>query len=66
MTAKILKFVGDNRLESFGTLENVVLVPRTGEFINILNNRFKVVQVEWFTLNQEVFIYIEDIPVVNE
>ncbi len=61
MIAKILKLAGDNRLENFGTLENPVLIPKTGEFINILNNRFKVVQVEWFILNQEVFIYIEDI-----
>lgn len=61
MTGKFLKVIsGENRLENFGTLENLTVVPRKGEFINILNNRFKVTQIEWFILNQEVFIYIEE------
>ncbi len=60
MTGKILKISGESKLESFGTIENLTTVPRRGEFINILNNRFKVTQIEWFILNQEVFIYIEE------
>ena len=66
MTVRILKIAAENKLESYGSINEVKVIPRRGEFINILANRFKVNQLEWFPLNDEVFIYIEDVPVSNE
>jgi hypothetical protein len=66
MVIKFLRLAGDNKLEHFGVINEPKIVPRPGEFVNILSNRFKVAQIEWFPLNQEVFVYLEDIPVVSE
>lgn len=60
MTVKILKISDENKLENYGNLENTYIIPRKGEIINILNNRFMVSQVEWIILNKEIYVYIED------
>lgn len=66
MIAKILRIIDENRLENFGTLDTSNAIPHVGEFINILSNRFRVTQLEWFPLQNEVFIYIEDMLIKKE
>lgn len=58
MKAKII-LVKENTLENFCELPDGSPIPRIGEFINVLSNRFRVIEIEWFPLNKDIFIYVE-------
>ena len=60
MEIKFLRITEENKLENFGTLKDAQVVPRKGEVMNFFGNRLVVSNVEWFVLNQEIFVYIED------
>ena len=60
MKTKII-LVKENTLENFCELPDSSPIPRIGELINVLSNRFRVIEIEWFPLNKDIFIYVNEV-----
>jgi hypothetical protein len=60
MVGRILRLLPENKAEVLATIPEITVIPRKTEIVTIVNNKFVVTQIEWFPLNQEVFVYVQD------